>query len=434
MVKTKEAVKLADLYCLEAQQVFLDKCRRFLTDAATGSCLLELQLQHSSTRGEGGDDGSNNNCGEWFKSSSVASSSFLRERCDWVAEVVVGNAPNAADLIGSLQARSSSDTALNNLKPWGISYLRMTSGSDFSRLNQRRRNITKTSLLCAVAQSIKAPVALEIAEAEVSLIVLEADEQLYLLRVLYPESKTDLEHINTETTAIGIRWRQRPFQYSSALNPIVARVLIDILYERVAVELDSNKAGDNIPVPSRRVLLDPTCGSGTFLAAALRRGFDKVIGWDVNSACVQGCRENLVHMYGDERIKKDCIICVRDSSLVSNIEELGVPKINCVVANLPWGVNTVKYIEENEAILCQIRSLLSSGTPCAFISKESLSSRLDVLGYRCVGQAQIPQKSFRLPKGSKRRTAKHDIGTEGGKDSVTRTGRSNCVVTIATMI
>lgn len=53
-------------------------------------------------------------------------------------------------------------------------------------------------------------------------------------------------------------------------------------------------------------------------------------------------------------------IQLHDSS--SNMWKESETEIDCVVADLPWGVNSIEYVEENSRILKSVRARLSTGT------------------------------------------------------------------------
>jgi 23S rRNA G2445 N2-methylase RlmL len=97
-----------------------------------------------------------------------------------------------------------------------------------------------------------------------------------------------------------------------------------------------------------------------------------VQGWDVNAKCIAGATANLDSMYG-RTIKNRHELQVRESSTaVAGIEakDANQPKqqpIDCLVSNLPWGLNSVRYEDEHDRILAATRGLLRPGAPCALI-------------------------------------------------------------------
>ncbi|MFW6437695.1 MAG: hypothetical protein ACOCZ7_01670 [Armatimonadota bacterium] len=74
-------------------------------------------------------------------------------------------------------------------------------------------------------------------------------------------------------------WRgheQRPFQYSSALPPRIARAMVNL-----------------VAAPGDR-LIDPCCGSGTALVEAGYMGIEP-FGWEINRNVAEQCASNLCH-------------------------------------------------------------------------------------------------------------------------------------------
>lgn len=444
IIKTKESFKLADLFVHEIH-VWCDTvaggtkdahaitCRRKVLDAATGSSLVELAVNPS-------DDSTSSNIG--FESpylwSKEYSPSWLRERCDWIAKVLV-TASSAEELVGAVHCASNQDDfGRHVVHPWTLSYLCMRS-SDTLRQNKNQAAFTQSTMTCAVAQAIQSPKAALTPNSDDGpcdrLVILDVRDSVnngfYLVRVLPLPSSSSSSSLDKAKTDYKQRWSQRPFPYSSAINPVVAEVLVEILsYQVQSHAFHSQHTG-------RRILLDPTCGSGTFLSLALSKGFD-VIGWDSNPKCVEGCQQNLAYMLETlGNVSCGCIVDIqcRDSTIPhASLDEFVV---DCVVCNLPWGQNSVHYVDESMKILQGIRSVLSDDVPCAFVSKKSFltfsnSSSLSSLGYRFEKEVYIPQQSFRLPS-SKRQTQKsktdsdatvsHQNGNE--RQSVS----SDCVIT-----
>jgi hypothetical protein len=230
-------------------------------------------------------------------------------------------------------------------------------------------------------------------------------------------------------------WSQRPFEYSSAINPGIAELVMDILVALTRRRHghgnrtchDDNDGGDATPVH----LWDPTCGSGTFLAVAMHRGM-QVSGWDINPHCIAGTHENLVHVFGETKVQSDCQLKVRDSSLGRTADETlpqkqPGPRIDCVACNLPWGLNSAADRDQNGRILTTLRQeIRGAGVPCALVSKgDGTPLAAEVLraqGFRLVDQAHVPQQNFTLPRGNKK----------GGRSKSTGQpkGRSDCVVTL----
>ena len=114
------------------------------------------------------------------------------------------------------------------------------------------------------------------------------------------------------------------------------------------------------------------------------------------------------------------------------------------MANLPWGKNSVLYINENERILRSVRSQIEVGTPCAFITRPSpnagdndktTSFLFESTGFDVLGQSFVPQRDFSLPSSNKRKKKKgwvdDDDDDDGGDGS---RSQNQCVITIALAI
>ena len=147
---------------------------------------------------------------------------------------------------------------------------------------------------------------------------------------------------------------------------------------------------------------------------ALDRGFD-VIGRDVNPKCVDGTISNLRHLHSEGRWQIDTC-----DSAVGSLPING--HIDCVVSNLPWGLNSIQYIDDNRRILTSIREQIRPGTPCAFITKEDIPF-LDDLGYETVEKASVPTANFELPLGKRKESSSLNLGGEKKRNS--------CIVVLA---
>jgi tRNA G10 N-methylase Trm11 len=261
------------------------------------------------------------------------------------------------------------------------------------------------TLLCSIAQTLPAFPALDPMDAQQQLMVIDTGlSGCYLTKVL-PRTRTV-----TQQSSILTEWARRPFQYSSAININVAEIVIDLL-------------SDFTESTKRKVtMLDPTCGSGTFLAFAMAKGM-RVEAFDCNPSCVDGSLRNLESLFQEEKVRLFATVQLHDSSNLW--EEENGTEINCVVANLPWGVNSVEYLQENDRILRSVRARISTGIPCAFVTRDPDITLFTGAGFEVLGQAHVPQRDFSLPKGKKKRQS---------DDEVERNGRNRCVITIARSI
>eukprot|EP00546_Thalassionema_frauenfeldii_P016229 CAMPEP_0178902206 /NCGR_PEP_ID=MMETSP0786-20121207/4476_1 /TAXON_ID=186022 /ORGANISM="Thalassionema frauenfeldii, Strain CCMP 1798" /LENGTH=189 /DNA_ID=CAMNT_0020573447 /DNA_START=725 /DNA_END=1294 /DNA_ORIENTATION=+ len=187
----------------------------------------------------------------------------------------------------------------------------------------------------------------------------------------------------------------------------MAEMIMDILHDMAASQMEERRTIR---------LLDPTCGSGTFLALGLSRGMN-VQGWDINQACVDGAIRNLELYFGNSNNQKWSVVS-RDATTPSNIDFAP----NCVVANVPWGVNTNP--NNNAMIMQQLKISLQPQTPCAIISKSiELQAVMKRLGYKIIGFCHVPlPKDFVLPTSKKKRNI----------SSTKQNTNSHCIITIAT--
>lgn len=397
LAKTTETFKLADLQYLQAdleagQRKNFYQLNRLCVDRSTGSSLFQLELYDELVF----DDETN-----------IPSS--LR-RCDWIAQVLAQGA-TVHELIENVRS-------LNHFRDeaWAkesarcmMDYIRM---DDVSKQTSKVQSPTYTSkmLLCRLAQEVCIPAALHPTEATDRLLVVETGESHGILLVRQvPLPKLDDARVK--------KWAQRPYLYSSAMNAQAADILVDIM-------LDLLKQMRNLSVTNSTIrLLDPTCGSGTFLAFARDRGV-QVEGWDIRQSCVEGTKRNLDFVFGET---PEPGYRVRQRDAEEPMEESEILPFDCCIANLPWGQNTVLY-SSNFRILQNLASFLGRGAPCAFITKTQVSkAQMEQIGFKVLGTAHIPQQNFQLPKGrkAKRKNDGDDEQSSGNESS------SKCVVTVA---
>ena len=307
---------------------------------------------------------------------------------------------------------------------WTLEYTRM---GNVGSQKDRPRHTSKT-LCYGVANALKLPTELDAkSDSACSLVILDGPDKIRLCLVM-SGGKGDTK-FKGATDVVQKKWPGRPFQYSSAMNPTAASVIVDILLRMC----EKNK------MAKTPTLLDPTCGSGTFLAFAVGNGAN-VIGWDIKESCCEGTRRNLKYL--TEAIVSEGMepsssqvrayrIDIKDAAQVS-IDALGGDEVDCAVANLPWGQNTPTYYQENEKILEALRRILRSdaAVPVAIISRDSsVQKKLEGIGFRVLGAASIPQSNFRLPKTSKKKKKRKEVADDDGNDDQDK--GSICMVTIA---
>ena len=403
IAKTQETFKFSELQHLEVQLQALKRkdqyeCHRLLLDSATGSSLFRLDFKSSSN----------------YKSANQTNDSPQVEhalvgaqldpinlppslaRCDWIAEALC-HGESAQEMIEVLAGQGGVN--LNDCTGWMLDYIRMNSVTGNKGKHELKYN--QKTLLCSVAPWIlQAPPVLETKDASDQLILVETMEQgMFLGRITWRATHS--------FSSFQKSWTNRPFQYSSAIHPTVAEIVVDLL-----LDLVSSNGEQNINREDPLCLLDPACGSGTLLAFALAKKENFwVEGYDINPQCVKGTKTNLQHTFGEEILNR-CTIQVKDSSVAKEADSK-LQKVHCAVANFPWGLNTKTYVDQNIRIMKSMRTRLNDGAPCIFIHKDekiSSSNTMASLGYQILGEAFIPPLDFALPKSGKKKK-------QGGIDS-----------------
>jgi len=457
LFRSKETFKLAEIQNLEAslqiprEELFHDEtqfilrynCTRLLVDRATGSSLFRLDLQCKGAKDEtfttiNSVDGPDvprfmfSKTATGLIESQILSLSSIR-RCDWIGQVVV-EARNPPQLIRKLQRHEESSRFSSDgigIGEWTLDYAKMVGA------NASKTTYTMKSLLCAVAHDMPTRPSLYPDLADKRFLVLDTssrtptnatedtESSFYLIRHIDKRSVTD------DKSSHQIKWATRPFQYSSAINFELADIVIEIL---VTLCKSRNHSKDQ-----KMVLHDPTCGSGTFLALAISKGL-YVEGCDSNPSAVDGTRRNLEYLYSKKKVEICAQVEIHDSCAPwKDNESLSNATISCVVANLPWGKNSVLYIDENERILCSVRSQIQVGTPCAFVTRSSNADDnkspthlFETNGFHILGQSFVPQRDFLLPSGGKRKRKKDQIGKSKKEGYlITSHSQNQCVITIA---
>lgn len=390
LAKTKETFKLSELQYLEAKIQACDyECERLVLDAATGSSLFCLTGASLDSK---------------LLSNDTLPPSL--ERCDWIGSV--------------LSRGDSADEFLNDIRSderfvhrgwdtsnaaWTMDYLRL---NDIDAPRMKREDYTSKTLLSCVAQAIEVPAALNPNAGTDRLRIVDTGQELYLLRLVDRKPYSPLVDRK--------KWSRRPFQYSSSINLDVADIVTALMFDLVKQEYGKDA--------SHVSFLDPTCGSGTFLAFALAHGAS-VQGWDTNAACVEGALNNIEFLFDSPVTDERCIISRHDATLKVPGDKSKL--FDCAIANLPWGQNSLLYYNENVRIMESLQSSLRPGAPCAFISKSlELQKDMTRLGYRILGTAQIPPINSVLPSGKKVKGKQHQRNDDSSQNRSTI-----CVVTLA---
>ena len=354
LFKSKETFKLAEIQNLEAslQTTCLESfpndlqnddfalrfnLTRLVVDRATGSSLFRLDLQtkdkngHSFTNVNSNSDFGVSPQSETLLRSHMLSLSSLR-RCDWIGQVIVeGCDPH--ELIETLQQQDcfvSPNRERFDIDGWSLDYVKLIG----EVAPKKKPSYSMKSLLCAVAHEMPSRPFLTPALAKSRLLIVDtasecADSSCYLIQCLDNVPKIESKSLLQQ------KWARRPFQYSSAINFEIAEMVLEILMTLCS----SSGRLDDDSDHSKSVLLDPTCGSGTFLALALDKGL-YVEGCDINPSAAEGALRNIEYLFDKEKVDQYANVENRDScdpwrhDRISPSSETS--NVSCVVANLPW--------------------------------------------------------------------------------------------------
>lgn len=386
LAKTKESFKLSDLYLLETR---LESQVRNWTnpniigiDRNTASYLLRIDKNASLFTG---DDENDTEC----------SKLSCLNRYDWTTKKVIATGSSGEDLVKNLIQQCES-VSIQNLDAFTLEYVCVGFMKD--------KDFTSKNLISRVAQCIPSPAALNSKTAKTKLVLIETPNQLYLAQ---------RQELYSKESSVTKNWSKRPYQYSSAINPTVALIIVDLLYD-LTVNTSTHKRSQMIS------LLDATCGSGTFLAFALDKGM-KVFGNDIKEKCIEGSAINLRYMFNEEMVKSKTTLTVGDFALDNLHGDSNL--YDCAVTNLPWGQSTeIKNENDNLKILQRIFSQLHEGAYCAVISKSNVDAELVSVGFNLMGKASIPPSEFVLPTSKK-----------GKKKQLQKvSGKTNCIISIVT--
>jgi len=369
LAKTKESFKLSDLYLLEtkleSQARNLSQPQLIGIDANTGSYLLQLDK----------DILKNNNVFEHNIRPSCL------DRYDWITNNLVASGFNGQDLIQDLTTKSLSTIE----DDFTLDYICM------ERLKNHKDYSSSKNLMCRVAQCIPTSIALSPnRKTSKKLMLIETSAKLYLAILDSQILKQSKSHV-----AVHQKWSKRPYQYSSAMNPIIAKIVVDLLNDLTTRSIRMENK-------STIKMLDPTCGSGTFLAFALEKGMD-VWGNDINDKCVAGSIRNLRYVFDDDdddtMLAKKTKLTVGDFSSSDSSDDY----FDCAITNLPWGQNTeIRNKTDNLKILKGVYRKLRQGAYCAIISKSNnITNELASIGFRLIGKASVPPTNFVLPTSKK---------------------------------
>lgn len=445
VAKTTESFKLADLYWMQAN--VMAYCQNDSQSAEVQKLAFHRPTA-SLLLGYNGTSSCN----------SDQELPFPTNRVQYVG-VVVASGATAQDLLDSIKERISpslsGSTTTNDCNPsWTLDC------DTFEPLAGRQ--FTTSMLLCAVSRHLSGEPVLEqndIDDDTISYSLLETSSKLYLIEKIHVDNQ--IHDVYQENVShFRHEWSRRPFQYSGAVNFEVAITLVDML--RRLLSKNGQDQRDN-----RRIrLLDPTVGSGTFLAAAAKlwnmsddqNDSLEIVGVDSNPKCSEGTSKNLCKLLNvengteeentggkswtfsstgskSEMPSRATIYCGDSVELLSSASLDGA--FDCVVSNLPWNRNTFEYKQETSSctsseILKQIAEVIKPGKPVIVVSgsndpAHSFNAKrtLNSLGFNVIGEVSIPPAGFSLPESGKKRKKSIEAPDPSSKRN------SNCVVTVA---
>ncbi|KAL9178984.1 hypothetical protein ACHAXT_011957 [Thalassiosira profunda] len=187
---------------------------------------------------------------------------FRQCRFQYVARVVAsGQSPE--ELLWDVEMNS----ILSSTQPWVLEY---DTFEPLQSPQHPKKRVVATMLMCAVARLLPGEPLLTCTDLEKSkectqYAIVETAQRLYLAQKVSPDTSHNPQRGFTDAIAKPFReaWSRRPFQYSGAINLDAALTIIDIMWEMLRTK---RLRSDAIRI------LDPTCGSGTFLALALMAG------------------------------------------------------------------------------------------------------------------------------------------------------------------
>jgi hypothetical protein len=369
---------------------------------------------------------------------------FRPNKCQYVGEVIAkGTTPN--EFIGSI-SQFVGNTSSSYNSTWTLDY------DIFEPLRHDlylKKDFTSTMLMCAASRVLPGEPSLSSIHAErnVAYIIVETSTELYLVR---KHNTVEIDNGNI-TKDFRTSWSQRPFQYSGAINLDVALTILDIITDILQSRITSRTLR----------MLDPTCGSGTFLGLALMLWNSQVeielTGVDSNSKCASGTVKNLMKLLsldGDAAqctestdmwtltlrsdSKQSAKATIHTGDSVMLLPTIATKKYDCAVANLPWNRNTFEYQSKNSAcassdIMKATAAVLKPGAPLIVVSGGDDASFdanqcLRHLGFDVLGEATVPPRGFNLPSSGKKKRGNTENNV-GSRDKVARS--SDCIITVA---
>lgn len=429
VAKTTESFKLADLYWLQSQVMCGNSestVEKLAFHRPTASYLLTSSLSIETDT---------NNC----------ELPFPLDRVQYVGKVIAAGSDTQEFIDNIIKASSKSCKCY-----WTLDY------DTFEPMVGRQ--FSSVMLMCAVSRHLPGEPLLVSASEQcietdsISYYVLaETSDKLYLIEKLRTPQQAQLHIVAERVSHFRQEWSRRPFQYSGAINVDIAIAVVDMLQRIMQTRAGTKRKTIR--------LLDPTVGSGTFLALAGwlwnerndQGGSLDIVGVDSNPKCCIGATQNLAKLFSvqssiiEKEPSKSWTLTIGDSStatihcadsveLLSSSSSLG--KFDCVVTNLPWGRNTFEFKSEatcnspSSDLLKRLIHVMKPGAPVVVVSGSNEQNEgfnalncLKELGFDVIGEANVPPAGFSLPDSGKKKR------NEPSSQSTKR--NSSCVVTVA---
>ena len=363
LAKSIESFKLSDLYMLEAN--LQSKVRqwdisdRIVMDENTGSCLFTLDERFPLRQNDDCvtklSNMKNDHTTAGFNKLLLPPPPII-DRCDWICKKVAFG-KNIVDFLYDVEKQVSKKSKNENksnidLNDFSLDYVLMGKKNKMSDDNNHHGdhiNYTSKSLSYRVAQLLLPNTsALDSNNAKTHLLIIDTPKGVFLGMKIMINAETNQRRYKNELLLKA--WAKRPFQYSSAINPLIALIVVDLINDLVLQqkqqdhqELQQCSSKKNLS-PCTIFMIDSTCGSGTFLAFAMDRGL-QVTGNDINEKCVIGSKENLKYLVDKIKINGNSDVITQNSS--TGVEQEEDPIYDCAISNLPWGQNTNMNIQEN---------------------------------------------------------------------------------------
>lgn len=429
VAKTTESFKLADLYWLQSQ-VMCGNSESTVEKLAFHRPTASYLLTSSPSIGT---DTNNYEL------------PFPLDRVQFVGKVIAAGANTEEFLDNIIKASSKSCKCY-----WTLDY------DTFEPMVGRQ--FSSVMLMCAVSRHLHGePLLVSASEQCIETdsishyVLAETYNKLYLIEKLQIQQQAQLHIVAARVSHFRQEWSRRPFQYSGAINVDIAIAVVDML-QRIL----QSKTG---PKGKTIRLLDPTVGSGTFLALAcwlwnerndLGESLD-IVGVDSNPKCCVGATQNLAKLFSvqsnitEKEPSKSWTLPIGNSSTATihcadSVELLSSSSLggfDCVVTNLPWNRNTFEFKSEatsnspSSDLLKRLIHVMTPGAPVVVVSGSNDQNEgfnalncLKEMGFDIIGEATSPPARFSLPDSGKKKK-KHEPSSRPTKRN------SSCVVTVA---